>query len=138
MNEVDLHGVTGEAAEDWVHQLIKLNDGCVSCLYAESAGIRFFVCMGWRKDRDGDFKLAWKIGLQPSNYSMQSDFDVDFGVPKNHESGEVDDTTEQILLRSDGRVGHCGRHSPPKGYRSWNAFASHIRAEARRIYRLWK
>lgn len=130
---LDLHSINGEEIKSWVDQLLELDDGCVSYCYAESAGIRFYVCMGWHKAFDERWDIAWKIGLQPVNAIMQSDFDVDFGVPKNNDSGEVDDTTELVQFRLTPR-----NKILPKGYQSWDALASHIRAEARRVYRLWK
>lgn len=44
------------------------------------------VCM------DGTYRLCAKVAYQPSNSIMQCDYDIDWLMPYNKETGDVDDT----------------------------------------------
>lgn len=41
---------------------------------------------------DGEYRLCLKLAYQPNNSIMQCDYDIDWLMPYNKETGEVDDT----------------------------------------------
>lgn len=135
MRFVTLEEVTGSWLRDSFVWLNAERMGCGSIRFAFDSKYNYSVCIGWHDFGDGAkennyrrWAVAWKIGRQTPDNAMQCDFDVDFEMPYNEESGDVDDTVEEIVV--DGMK--------PVGYRSWNALASHIRKEARRVWRDWK
>lgn len=129
-----LKEVTGGWLRDSCAWLVKEQMGCCSICFASDSKYNYVVCVGWHDLGDGPkednyhhWVVAWKIGRQTLDNVMQCDFDVDFDLPYNGETGDVDDTLEEIEV--DGRK--------PVGYKSWSALASHIRKEARRVWRDW-
>lgn len=106
------------------------------------------------KEEDEGWRICWKIGRQTHNNVMQTDYDIDFEMPYVTEAmakadpelveGDVDDTNSDIVLRwgkvAKGRNGRIKsmRLGTPVGYRSWDDFAKHVRATARRVWRDWK
>lgn len=133
----NLRDVTGRFAEDSVKWLEKEQMGCCSVCFATDDKYNYAVCIGWHRcdderKPDGTYgevwKIAWKVGRQTTNNVLQCDFDVDFEMPYDPETGDVDDTLDTIEV-TDGL---------PAGYRSWAALAAHMREEARRVWNDWK
>ena len=50
---------------------------------------------------DGTWRLCAKLAYQPNNSIMQCDYDVDWLMPYDEESGEVDDNEVSIYPRTD-------------------------------------
>jgi hypothetical protein len=50
---------------------------------------------------DGTYSLCSKIAYQPNNSLMQCDYDIDWTIPYNEETGEVDDTEIAIFSGCD-------------------------------------
>lgn len=140
----DVREVTGEFARESVEWLREMQEGCCSICFAADDRYNYAVCIGWHntgpdripqpdgtwKDVPGDdgWRIAWKIGRQTHDNVMQCDFDVDFEMPYDTDTGDVDDTCE--VIETDGRR--------PAGYRSWDRLASYMRKTARRVWRDWK
>ena len=124
---------TGAWLKGCVDWLVKTQGGCCHLKFDTDTKNDYCVCIGWHdytgdpKDGDSRYKLAWKIGRQSIRNVMQCDFDIDFEMPYNPETGDVDDTLETIEV-VDGR---------PVGYRSWADLAAHMRKVARRVWREW-
>lgn len=119
--------VTGAFARGWYEALTERPDegGCCHLEYASDDRYRYSVCMGWADAYDTPdgprWAVAWKIGRQTHNNIMQCDIDVDFEMPYDEDTGEVDDTWRLV-----------------DQYRSWAALAREMREEARRVFRTWK
>ena len=67
------------------------------------------IVLGWSDDgdedddyMDGTYRLCAKLAYQPHNSLMQCDYDVDWIMPYNEESGDVDDT--EIPIYSDTNI----------------------------------
>lgn len=45
---------------------------------------------------DGTYRICTKVAYQPNNSIMQCDYDIDWLMPYNEESGDVDDTEISI------------------------------------------
>ena len=126
MKTGSLRDVTGKFIKESVEWLEKEQMGCCSVCFATDDTYNYAVCIGWHDSGDG-WVVAWKIGRQTTNNVMQCDLDVDFEMPYNPKTGDVDDTLETIEV-VDGR---------PVGYRSWADLAAHMRKVARRVWREW-
>lgn len=50
---------------------------------------------------DGTYSLCAKVAYQPSNSLMQCDYDIDWTMPYDEESGEVDETEIAIFTGCD-------------------------------------
>lgn len=147
MQCVGLDKLTGKELKKWYKWLRVQDMGCCSIWFASTDKYRYCVCMGWHDYGEGPdkehgftdgFKVAWKIGRQTHNNIMQCDLDVDFEMPCNSETGNVDDTLEEVeCFTRPNRHGDFP-YSSPRGYRDWNALAAHIRKTARRVYRDWR
>lgn len=63
-------------------------------------GNRWAIAIAWM-DYDGDdnWRLYGKVAYQPSNSIMQCDYDIDWTMPYDEESGEVNDT--ETLITSE-------------------------------------
>ena len=162
----DLRKLTGKLIKWWYHWLHTEGDGCCSVCFDSTEKYNYVVCMGWHHyddemvlDKNGNpvqgehgikyrpvWKIAWKIGRQTRNNAMQCDFDVDFEMPYDDETGDVDDTLETIECEKIvhkpykylGKTCHPWRWSVPAGYRDWNALAARMRGQARRVFKNWK
>lgn len=154
----DLTKLTGKLVKEWYHWLSSEEDGCCSLCFDSTEKYNYAVCVGWHHyddkmvlDKNGNpvqgkygikyspvWKIAWKIGRQTRNNIMQGDFDVDFDMPFDDETGDVDDTLEVIecAVLTNRRRGLP--YSVPFGYKSWNALASYMRKQARRVFKDWK
>lgn len=124
MKNAKLSDVTGRFVKDSVEWLRKEDCGCCSVCYASDDRYRYCVCVGWHDTGDG-WAVAWKIGRQTHDNVMQCDLDVDFEMPYDEYTGDVDDTL---------RVVECD----PTAMKEWNAIASEMRKEARRVFREWR
>lgn len=52
------------------------------------------------KYQDDTWRLAVKVGYQPSNSMMQCDYDVDFNLPYNPDNGDVCDDCEYCIYET--------------------------------------
>lgn len=68
------------------------------------------IVLGWQdgyeKDEndscmDGTYRLCSKLAYQPNNSVMQCDYDIDWLMPYDEESGEVDDNEISIYPNTD-------------------------------------
>ena len=113
-----LNELKGKMVRDWYSWLKKNDCGCCHLEYADSDdGNVYSVCMGWKNYDDG-WKIAWKIGRQKYNNIMQSDLDLDFEMPYNEETGDVDDTEEIVDSDTD-----------------WNSLAKTMKRTAMRVWK---
>ena len=121
---------TGSWLKGCVDQLVETQGGCCHLTFDVDAKDDYCICVGWHdytgdpKDGDSRYKLAWKIGRQSIKNAMQCDFDIDFEMPYNPETGDVDDTINIL-------------DPLPKTKRDWEREATIARKEARRIWREW-
>lgn len=132
-----LKDVTGKWLRESFTWLVKEQAGCCSICFATNDTHNYAVCVGWHsyddeRQPDGTLKeiweVAWKIGRQTTNNAMQCDFDVDFEMPYDRETGDVDDTCETIVVRG----------GKPDGYKSWDDLAAYVRKTAKRVWDDWK
>lgn len=111
----DLKRLNGMTVKRWWEWLNDVQQGCCHLEYAQDDKYVYSVCMGWLGDM-----IAWKIGRQSHNNAMQCDFDIDFEMPYNEESGEVDDTTAFLGDEFD-----------------WKEVAKDMKREAKRVAEAW-
>lgn len=128
-----LDEITGDAVRKAHATLWTEGNGCWAVCFATDSKYNYAVCIGWHDTgsspaRRGGWKIAWKIGRQTTNNVMQCDFDVDFDLPYDPKTGDVDDTLETIEVMGGRPVGH----------RSWAALATRMRKTARRVWKDWK
>ena len=125
MKITKLADITGKVLKSWYEDLEESQEGCCSFLYNSDAKHNYFVCMGFVPDGKDEWKIATKIGWQEFNNCMQTDFDINFCIPYDEDTGIVDDT--------------CSVLDPiPKTMREWNSLASGLKFEARRVFKEWK
>ena len=121
---------TGAWLKNCVDWIVKTQSGCINLKFDNDAENDYCVCVGWHDytgdpdDGDSRYKLAWKIGRQSIRNVMQCDFDIDFEMPYNPETGDVDDTLHVL-------------DPLPRTKRDWKHEATLARKEARRIWREW-
>lgn len=121
---------TGVWLKGCVDGLVKTQGGCCHLKFDTDAKNDYCICVGWHdytgdpKDGDSRYKIAWKIGRQSVRNVMQCDFDIDFEMPYNPETGDIDDTLHVL-------------DPLPKTKRDWEREATLARKEARRIWREW-
>ena len=120
----NLKEITGKFVKEQYEWLKEQEAGCCSLCYNSDASNNYAVCVGWHDVGDG-WAIAWKIGRQSRRNVMQCDFDVDFEMPYSEESGDVDDTTQVIEFPGTATM------------KEWNAIASEMRKEARRVWKDW-
>ena len=124
----DLRDVTGKFARESVEWLREdQSNGCCSICFATDDRYNYAVCIGWHYT-GSDWVVAWKVGRQTTNSVMQSDLEVDFEMPYDPETGDVDDTLETIEVTG----------GKPVGYRSWADLAAYMRKVAQRVWFDWK
>ena len=143
----ELAKCTGRWLKGCYKWLVKKDCGCCHLVIGTTAKHNVSVVVGWTDCGEGTYKVAWKIGWQTFNNTMQTDLDLDFDMPWNTKAycdkmnakltkeerkrrvryveGDVYDTRETIELK-DGR-------STPAGYRDWNALAAFVRKTAREV-----
>lgn len=133
----ELRRLNGKVVKSWWDWLVETQYGCCSLEYESDDRHRYCVCMGWHDyDREGCWKIAWKIGRQSRRNIMQCDFDVDFEMPYVEATGDVDDTL--VVLGSPEKVKVDETvsvlKSPPI---EWDEVAKDMKREARRIAKEW-
>lgn len=111
----DLRRLDARTVKWWHEWLAGVQQGCCHFEYAMDDRFVYSVCMGWL-----DHEIAWKIGRQPPGYGCQCDFEFDFEMPYDVESGAVDDTTTVVGDTPD-----------------WKAVATDMKREARRVAEAW-
>ena len=123
---------TGKWLKGCVDWLVKTQGGCCNLTIDGDNKDYYCICVGWHDcgakgekgpDDDG-YRIAWKIGRQSVRNVMQCDLDIDFEMPYNPETGDVDDTLHVL-------------DPLPKTKRDWEREATFARKEARRIWREW-
>lgn len=156
---LELRRLTGRLVKEWYHWLITEGNGCCSGCFDSTEKYGYAVCVGWHHyddemvlDKNGNpvhdkfggvkyrpvWKIAWKIGRQTHDNIMQCDFDVDFEMPSDPKTGDVDDTLEVIECATLTNRRRGLPYSAPSGYPGWDALASYMRRQARRVFRDWK
>lgn len=125
---------TGEWLKGCVENLLahEKEGGCCHLKFGTDAENDYCICVGWHdceeiRDRmaiDDGYRVAWKIGRQSVRNVMQCDLDLDFEMPYNPETGDVDDTLHIL-------------DPLPKTKRDWEREATAARKEARRVWREW-
>ena len=121
---------TGAWLKGCVDWLVKTQGGCCHLTFDVDTKDDYCICVGWHdytgdpKDGDSRYKIAWKIGRQSIKNAMQCDLDIDFEMPYNPETGDVDDTLHVL-------------DPLPKTKRDWEREATIARKEASRIWREW-
>ena len=74
-------------------------------LNVDDNGKKWAIVLGWadgyEEDEeddcmDGTYRLCAKLAYQPVNSMMQCDYDIDWLIPYDEETGEVDDTEVSI------------------------------------------
>ena len=81
--------------------------GCWYWTLGNIGSYTFAVVMGWEPGYEDDpddplcdenHHLAIKLACQPDNSAMQCDFDVDWEMPYDPETGDVDDTSTAVYI----------------------------------------
>ncbi len=122
-----LKAITGKTVKDWYGWLVDEQCGCCHAVFADDATWNWSVCMGWHSaGARGQWTVAWKIGRQTRNNIMQTDLDLDFEMPYDPETGDVDDTLETL----DDVGGWTAA--------DWRAVAKSMRETAVAVYNRWK
>jgi len=120
-----LKEITGKTVKDWYEWLDDNQEGCCSFVFESDGRNRYCVCMGFH-DVGDRWEIAWKIGRQSHNNVMQCDFDLDFEMPYDEETGDVDDTLCVIEFPETATM------------KEWNSLATEMRKAARRVWKDWK
>lgn len=112
--------LTGDFVHGWYTTLSSDAEKCGCCHlpFACDDKYKYSVCMGWTDYDKNKSVIAWKIGRQTHNNIMQCNLDIDFEMPYNEETGEVDDTWATV---SDNE--------------NWEALAKEMRDTARRVWK---
>ena len=105
--------VTGDQLKGAADHLASTKEqgGCYHWKVCSQGDQDIAVVLGWTKfpdeddsckDKyyDDDFRLAVKIGYQPSDSIMQCDYDVDFNLPYNPDTGDVCDDCEYCIYET--------------------------------------
>ena len=80
-------------------------------LNTDDSGNDWAIVLGWSDGyepdenddcMDGTYRLCAKIAYQPSNSAMQCDYDLDWTMPYDEETGETDYT--EIAIYSDDSI----------------------------------
>ena len=119
-----LEKLTPDFVRGWFESLMEAQEGCCHLEYAADEKYAYSVCMGWTQgfaDKQGQFDVAWKIGRQTHNNIMQCDLDIDFEMPWDEKTGDVDNTLTRV----------CGSSN-------WEHEAFEMREEARRIWERYR
>lgn len=105
--------VTGDQLKDAADHLASTKEqgGCYHWKVCSQGDQDIAVVLGWTQFPDEDdsckdkyyddgFRLAVKIGYQPSDSIMQCDYDVDFNLPYNPDTGDVCDDCEYCIYET--------------------------------------
>ena len=123
---------TGKWMKECAERLTDNQCGCCHIAYGDDGKDDYCILMGWHDcgakhetgPGDDGYRIAWVIGRQSIYSVMQADLDTDFELPYNQETGDVDDTL-------------CVLDPLPETERGWEAVATLVRKEARRVWREW-
>lgn len=120
MKNLNLPKISGKDVKSFVDWLIEIDMGCCHFHVYDTDEMALSICVGWH-DYGDCFRIAWKIGMQTHNNIMQCDFDVDFDMPYNRETGDVYDTLDEIIP------------SEIKTMKEWNQIASRMNKAAKDV-----
>lgn len=127
--------ITGKDFKEAVDWLLKEKQGCVhQVLGRTDEGTELCLVIGWadigydleevKKNgyEDEGYYICSKIGYQHRNNGMQSDFEMDFPMPYNPETGDVWDTDTYVAKGDE---------------QSWQTDADMYNKEAEKIWATW-
>ena len=130
-----LKKITGKDFKEAVDWLLKEKQGCVhQVLGRTDEGTELCLVIGWadigydleevKKNgyEDEGYYICSKIGYQHRNNGMQSDFEWDFPMPYNPETGDVWDTDTYVAKGDE---------------QSWQTDADMYNKEAEKIWATW-
>lgn len=130
-----LKKITGKDIKEAVDWLLKEKQGCVhQVLGRTDEGTELCLVIGWadigydleevKKNgyEDEGYYICSKIGYQHRNNGMQSDFEWDFPMPYNPETGDVWDTDTYVAKGDE---------------QSWQTDADMYNKEAEKIWATW-
>lgn len=125
-----LRELTGETVHGWHDWLVKEQCGCCHVAFAADEKYNWVVCMGWhdtgaRASDGAQWRVAWKVGRESHMNAMQTDMDIDFEMPYDPETGDVDDTLEVLDPAPDTKA-------------AWDELADRMRAQAMSTYNRWE
>ena len=122
--------VTGKQLKDWAEWLKENDCGCCSLkLLTDDNNNSWFILMGWSdgfdesdngKWQSGTWKICTKIGYQSVQSLMKTDLDIDFLMPYDEETGDVDYTEDTLADEPD-----------------WDKLADELNEEAERVINQW-
>lgn len=92
-----------------------LNQQKCGCCYhtvdTTDGGTKLAIVVGWSDgfeeakegtpNADGTWRICAKVAYQHANNAMQCDFDIDWAMPYNQDTGDVDDTTTEVSGTAD-------------------------------------
>ncbi len=87
--------IKGKDVKGAVEWLLKEGCGCYHFHICDTETKHMHICIGWH-DYGDEWQIASKIGMESFNNGMQCDFDIDFDMPYDAETGEVWDTLQEI------------------------------------------
>ena len=96
---------SGKDLKECVDWLMREKCGCCHFhLLTDDKGRKWSVVVGWSDGfdddtdlyKDGTWRVCTMIAYQEYNNFMQTDFNIDFTMPYDEESGEVDNTCHYI------------------------------------------
>ena len=112
MAEEKLNTIT---LEDLTKDIEWLNARKCGCCHHEVAttdgGTTLYIVVGWgdgfdeapacTPNADGTLRICGKIGYQHANNAMQADYEVDFYMPYDPKTGDVDNTSTEVSSTQD-------------------------------------
>lgn len=97
-----------------VKEMAQHKEGCYHWLLGtDNNGNNWAIVLGWadgyEEDNtdelsDGTWHLAAKVAYQPHNSIMQCDYDVDWTMPYDEDTGDVWDTDTTVYLNDNHKV----------------------------------
>lgn len=127
---LNMKKITGKQLRHWAEWLKKEDCGCCHFkLLTDDNNDSWFILMGWSDGfdesdngrwQDGSWKICTKIGYQSSNSIMQTDLNIDFLMPYDKETGDVDDTEWTLADEPN-----------------WDKLADELNNEAERVINQW-
>lgn len=98
-----INKINGNDIKNAVADLKACGCGCYHFHLYSTEKHLMHICIGWHNLGDGpaekgysNWVIAWKIGMETYQNAMTCDFDLDFIMPYDAETGEVYDTCEEI------------------------------------------
>ena len=129
--------IDGKTLKGFVEWLREQDCGCCHIPVDDTETQTISICVGWLKvsvdigpekplkigkctvytrEKRDEWRIYAKIGMQSFNNCMQCDFDIDFEMPYDNETGEVYDTLTEVDCRT---------------MKEYNALAAWLNKEAR-------